>query len=59
MWIVSLTFSQFDTWIRAHPKLFQSYYTSFNLNVWSYDDGEPTFLSKIDKAFHGRLSTQQ
>lgn len=51
----SFTFQQFDEWIRSHSKLFQSYYTGFHIDVWSYCDGEPNFLNKMDTNFNANM----
>lgn len=45
------TFEQFSEWIQSHKKLFESYYTSFHADIWSYCDGEPNFLNNIEKSF--------
>lgn len=33
------TYEQFTEWIQSHRKLFETYYTSFHIDIWSYCDG--------------------
>ena len=49
------TYEQFSEWISAHKKLFQSYYTNFHVDIWSYYENEPIFLNNIEKSFEGKL----
>jgi hypothetical protein len=51
----SFTLEQFREWIGSHRKLFESYYTSFHVDIWSYCDGEPAFLASVTRSFDARI----
>lgn len=51
-----LSYQDFSDWIREHKKLFKSYYSAFHTDIWSYIEGEPSYMSaQIEFDFTGKL----
>jgi hypothetical protein len=50
----SLSYDKFADWIKEHRKLYCSYYSVFHTELWSYQEGEPNYLSYVESDFTGK-----
>lgn len=51
-----LSYRNFSNWIREHKKLFRSYYSAFHTDIWTSQEGEPSYMSyPTEFDFSGKL----